>query len=62
MIADTDPGSLSIPGVSGLAALRRPHAAVNITVNAPMLTPSVDAGRAIAQSVSQYTRLNGTGR
>lgn len=61
MVAATDPGSLGLPDATGLASLRRPSN-VHITVNANMLHPSIDAGRAIAQSIDQYTRLNGAGR
>ena len=61
MVADTDTGALGIPDATGLASLRRPST-VHITVNANMLHPSIDAGRAIAQSIDQYTRLNGAGR
>ena len=34
----------------------------NVTIDAPMLTPSIDAGRVIASSLEQYTRLNGANR
>ena len=61
MVAATDTGSLALPDATGLASLRRPST-VHITVNAHMLHPSIDAGRAIAQSIDQYTRLNGAGR
>ena len=61
MVAATDTGSLALPDATGLASLRRPST-VHITVNANMLHPSIDAGRAIAQSIDQYTRLNGAGR
>jgi len=61
MVADTDPGGLALPDVNGIAGLRR-GGGVTITVNAQMLHPSIDAGRVIAQSIDQYTRLNGAGR
>ena len=61
MVADTDPGALALPDVNGIAGLRR-GGGVTITVNAHMLHPSIDAGRVIAQSIDQYTRLNGAGR
>lgn len=61
MVAEADMGALGLPDASGLAAIRR-HGGVTIHVTANMLTPSVDAGRAIAQSIEQYTRLNGVGR
>ena len=34
----------------------------NVNIDAPMLAPSIDAGRVIASSLEQYTRLNGAGR
>ena len=61
MVADTDAGSLGLPDASGLAGLRS-RGGVTIHVTANMLHPSIDAGRAIAQSIDQYTRLNGAGR
>lgn len=61
MVADTDPGALGLPDVNGIAGLRR-GGGVTINVTAQMLHPSIDAGRVIAQSIDQYTRLNGAGR
>lgn len=61
MVADTDAGSLGLPDASGLAGLRS-RGGVTIHVTAQMLHPSIDAGRVIAQSIDQYTRLNGAGR
>ena len=61
MVADTDTGSLGLPDASGLAGLRS-RGGVTIHVTANMLHPSIDAGRVIAQSIDQYTRLNGAGR
>ena len=61
MVADTDPGALALPDVNGIAGLRR-GGGVTINVTAQMLHPSIDAGRVIAQSIDQYTRLNGPGR
>lgn len=61
MVADTDAGSLGLPDASGLAGLRA-RGGVTIHVTANMLHPSIDAGRVIAQSIDQYTRLNGAGR
>ena len=61
MVADTDTGSLGLPDASGLARMRA-RGGVTIHVTANMLHPSIDAGRAIAQSISQYTRLNGADR
>jgi phage-related protein len=61
MVADTDAGSLGLPDASGLAGLRS-RGGVTIHVTANMLHPSIDAGRVIAQSIDQYTRLNGAGR
>lgn len=61
MVADTDPGALALPDVNGIAGLRR-GGGVTIHVTANMLHPSIDAGRVIAQSIDQYTRLNGAGR
>lgn len=61
MVADTDPGALALPDVNGIAGLRR-GGGVTINVTAQMLHPSIDAGRVIAQSIDQYTRLNGAGR
>lgn len=61
MVADTDAGSLGLPDASGLAGMRA-RGGVTIHVTAQMLNPSIDAGRVIAQSIDQYTRLNGAGR
>lgn len=61
MVADTDAGSLGLPDASGLAGMRA-RGGVTIHVTAQMLNPSIDAGRMIAQSIDQYTRLNGAGR
>ena len=61
MVADTDAGSLGLPDASGLAGMRS-RGGVTIHVTANMLHPSIDAGRVIAQSIDQYTRLNGAGR
>ena len=61
MVADTDAGSLGLPDASGLAGMRA-RGGVTINVTANMLHPSIDAGRVIAQSIDQYTRLNGAGR
>jgi len=61
MVADTDAGSLGLPDASGLAGMRA-RGGVTIHVTANMLHPSIDAGRVIAQSIDQYTRLNGAGR
>lgn len=61
MVAATDPGALTLPDVNGIAGLRR-GGGVTINVTAHMLHPSIDAGRVIAQSIDQYTRLNGAGR
>ena len=61
MVADTDTGSLGLPDASGLARMRA-RGGVTIHVTANMLHPSIDAGRVIAQSISQYTRLNGADR
>ena len=61
MVADTNAGSLGLPDASGLAGIRA-RGGVTIHVNANMLHPSIDAGRVIAQSISQYTRLNGADR
>jgi len=61
MVADTDTGSLGLPDASDLAGLRS-RGGVTIHVTANMLHPSIDAGRVIAQSIDQYTRLNGAGR
>lgn len=61
MVADTDAGALGLPDASGLAGLRA-RGGVTIHVTANMLQPSIDAGRVIAQSIDQYTRLNGAGR
>lgn len=61
MVADTDAGSLGLPDASGLAGIRA-RGGLTIHVTANMLHPSIDAGRVIAQSISQYTRLNGADR
>ena len=61
MVADTDAGALGLPDASGLAGMRA-GGGVTIHVTANMLHPSIDAGRVIAQSIDQYTRLNGAGR
>lgn len=61
MVADTDAGSLGLPDASGLAGMRA-RGGITIHVTANMLHPSIDAGRVIAQSIDQYTRLNGAGR
>lgn len=61
MVADTDAGALGLPDASGLAGMRA-RGGVTIHVTAQMLNPSIDAGRVIAQSIDQYTRLNGAGR
>lgn len=61
MVAAADAGSLGLPDASGLAGMRA-RGGITIHVTANMLHPSIDAGRVIAQSIDQYTRLNGAGR